>query len=155
MNLLPSLDAIQRHPVQSGLTALVVAYLILDMRTPGPLVTLVNSVLGKAALLTICVYLLMYSKNAILAVLMLLVVFKLIYNASGPYVGLGNLDQYAPSEEKKMSQFSAFNQFPYTLEQEVVKERVPLVQNSFELTPPSFSPELTELHGATPVNASN
>jgi hypothetical protein len=69
--------------------------------------------------------------------------------------GLGALQSYAPSEEKKMSQFSAFNQFPYTLEQEVVKKMAPIVHGSGNLTKPSYKPYLENLHDASPLNGSN
>jgi hypothetical protein len=54
-----------------------------------------------------------------------------------------------------MSQFTAFNQFPYTLEQEVVAKMAPIVRSGSSLTPPSYKPLLENLYDASPVNSSN
>ena len=57
----------------------------------------------------------------------------------------------------EMSQypFTKFNQFPYTLEQEVVKTMAPIVQSGSVLTKPSFKPFLETDHDASPINSSN
>jgi hypothetical protein len=65
------------------------------------------------------------------------------------------LQTYIPSEENKMNQFTAFNQFPYTLEQEVVKKMAPIVQSGSVLNSASYKPLLDNLHDASPVNASD
>jgi hypothetical protein len=51
-----------------------------------------------------------------------------------------------------MSQFSAFNQFPYTLEQEVVKKMAPIVRSGSTLSKPSYKPLLDNLYDASPIN---
>jgi hypothetical protein len=91
--------------------------------------------------------------NPILAVLAALVAFDLM-RRSNDSTGLGALSAYAPSEKKKMSQFSAFNQFPYTLEQEVVAKMAPIVRSGSSLSPPSYKPLLDNLHDASHLNAS-
>ena len=59
-----------------------------------------------------------------------------------------------PSEEKKESQFTAYNQFPYTLEQEIVKKMAPIHRMGgttlFE-SKPSYKPLLEDLHDASPI----
>ena len=69
--------------------------------------------------------------------------------------GLGALQKYAPSEVKKMSQFTAYNQFPYTLEQEIVKQMAPIVRSGTSMTPASYKPMLEDLHDASPLNGTN
>ena len=69
--------------------------------------------------------------------------------------GLDALQKYAPTEEKKASQFSAFNQFPYTLEQEVVAKMAPVMQSGSSITQASFKPILDDSHDASPINVSN
>jgi hypothetical protein len=92
--------------------------------------------------------------HPILAVLALFVAFDLI-RRSTLTTGLDALQKYAPTEEKKASQFSAFNQFPYTLEQEVVAKMAPVMQSGSSITQASFKPILDDLHDASPVNVSN
>lgn len=66
--------------------------------------------------------------------------------------GLDALQKYAPTENKKMSEFTAFNQFPYTLEQEVVKKMAPMVRSGSNLTQASYKPLLENLHDAVALN---
>jgi len=65
------------------------------------------------------------------------------------------VQKYIPSEETKMNQFTAFNQFPYTLEQEVVKKMAPIVQSGFVMNKASYNPLLDNLHDASPINAND
>jgi hypothetical protein len=62
------------------------------------------------------------------------------------------LDHYVPTEVKKETQLNAMNQFPYTLEQEVVKKMAPIRDNSDSSTQPSFSPVLDDTYDAAPIN---
>jgi hypothetical protein len=92
--------------------------------------------------------------NPILAVIALFVAFDMIRRSSvTQYNDL--IQTYIPSEENKMGQFTAFNQFPYTLEQEVVKKMAPIVQSGSVLTKASYHPMLDNLYDASPVNASD
>ena len=122
-------------------------------KTPQSIAGLINSLLGKIVLFIIVGYLFMYS-NPILAVLGLFVAFDLI-RRSTVATGIDALKRFAPTEEKKSSQFTAFNQFPYTLEQEVVKKMAPIVQSGSSLTPASYKPILENLYDASPINSSN
>jgi hypothetical protein len=89
--------------------------------------------------------------NPILAVLALFVAFDLLRRASET-TGIDALKRYLPTEEKKSSQFTAFNQYPYTLEQEVVKKMAPIVQNGSSLSKASYMPVLENLHDASVIN---
>ena len=89
--------------------------------------------------------------NPILAVLSLFVAFDLIRRSSLA-TGIDALQRFSPTEEKKASQFTAFNQFPYTLEQEVVKKMAPIVQTGSSLNKPSYKPLLDNLYDASPIN---
>jgi hypothetical protein len=89
--------------------------------------------------------------NPILAILALFVAFDLMRRSSVS-TGIDALKRYAPTEEKKSSQFSAFNQFPYTLEQEVVKKMAPIVQSGSSMTKASYKPLLDNLYDASPIN---
>jgi truncated hemoglobin YjbI len=73
--------------------------------------------------------------------------FDLIRRSSES-TGLDSLQKYVPTEEKKMSRFNAFNQFPYTLEQEMVAKMVPMRNSGSSITQSSFKPVLDDLHNA-------
>jgi hypothetical protein len=143
----------KEHMGELILVILFIIYLIMGYKTPEPVAGLVDSLGGKIVLFIIVIYLFMHC-NPILAVLALFVAFDLIRRSSVA-TGIDALKRYAPSEEKKSSQFTAFNQFPYTLEQEVVKKMAPIIQSSSSLTPPSYKPLLENLYDASPLNGSN
>jgi len=88
--------------------------------------------------------------HPVLAVIAAYVAYDLM-RRSTQTTGLSALQAYAPTEEKKMSQFTAFNQFPYTLEQEVVAKMAPLVRSGAPLMSASYKPVLEDQHDATPL----
>jgi len=141
----------KEHMGELILVIVFIIYLIMGYKTPESVANVVDTLAGKIVIFIIVMYLFMYS-NPILAVLALFVAFDLIRRSSAA-TGIDALQKYAPSEKKKSSQFTAFNQFPYTLEQEVVKKMAPIVQSGSSLSPASYKPLLDNTHDATPLNA--
>ena len=142
----------KEHMGEFVLVVLMIIYLILGLRTPDLIANMVDNVAGKVVIILAVIYLFMHA-NPILAVLAALVAFDLM-RRSNETTGLGALDEYGPSEQKKASQFTAFNQFPYTLEQEVVAKMAPIVRSGSSLTTASYKPLLDNLHDATPLTGS-
>lgn len=140
----------KEHMGQLILVILFIIYLIMGYKTPEPVAQMVDSLAGKIVIFIVVVYMFMHT-HPILAVLSLFVAFDLIRRSSAA-TGIDALQKYAPSEVKKSSQFSAFNQFPYTLEQEVVKKMAPIVQSGSTLSKPSYKPLLDNLYDASPIN---
>ena len=140
----------KEHMGQLVLVILFIIYLIMGYKTPEPIANMIDSLAGKIVIFIIVIYMFM-NTHPILAVLALFVAFDLIRRSSVT-TGIDALKRYAPSEEKKSSQFSAFNQFPYTLEQEVVKKMAPIVQSGSSLSKPSYKPLLENLYDASPIN---
>jgi hypothetical protein len=132
------------------LTLVFIIYLIMGYKTPEPVADVVDTLIGKAIIFVVVVSLFVYT-NPILAVLGLFVAFDLIRRSSA-VTGIDALKKYAPSEEKRSSQFSAFNQFPYTLEQEIVKKMAPIIQTSSTMTRASYSPMLENLYDAASLS---
>jgi hypothetical protein len=143
----------KKHMGELILVILMIIYLVMGLKTPEFIANMVDNTIGKLVIISVVIYLFMNS-NPILAVVAALVAFDLMRRSSDT-TGLGALAAYAPSEQKKMSQFTAFNQFPYTLEQEVVAKMAPIVRSGASITPPSFKPLLDNLHDASPLNGSN
>ena len=150
----------KEHMGELVLFILFVIYLVMGYPTPEPVAVVVNSFVGKIFLFFIVFYLFLY-KNPVLAVLSLFVLIDLIRRSS-----YYNTDMTTRIEQilnpgctdgPEMSQypFTAYNQFPYTLEQEVVKKMAPIVQSGSVLTQASFKPYLENDHDASPVNASD
>ena len=143
----------KEHRGELILTIIFIIYLILGYRTPQPVAFLVDNIVGKVVIFIIVIYMFLYM-NPILAVMALFVAFDLM-RRSTMTVSNDLIQSYIPSEENKMNQFTAFNQFPYTLEQEVVKKMAPIVQSGSVLKKASYKPMLEDLYGASPVNSSN
>ena len=142
-----NLSTQQKSEVVLGV--LFIIYLVLGLRTPDSLANFVETILGKLTLL-VFVGLLFWKNHPILAILGLVVALNLIYRSSA-VSGLDALQRYAPSEVKKSSQFTAFNQFPYTLEQEMVQKMAPAVNAGTSTTRASFKPALDDTHNASPL----
>lgn len=140
----------KEHRGEFILIILMIIYLIMGLRTPDIIANLIDNLIGKVVIILIVIYLFMHA-NPILAVLAALVAFDLMRRSSAS-TGIAALQQYAPSEKKKMSQFTAFNQFPYTLEQEVVSKMAPIVRSGSSLTQASYKPLLDNLYDAAPLN---
>ena len=143
----------KEHIGELSLVILFIIYLIMGLKTPEPLAEVVDTLVGKITIIIMVLYLFIHS-NPILAVLALFVGFDLIRRSSVA-TGIDALQKYAPTEKKKMSQFIAFNQFPYTLEQEVVAKMAPLMKSGSSLSTASYKPLLENLYDASPVNGSN
>jgi len=139
----------KEHMGELTLAILFIIYLIMGYKTPEPVATAIDSIVGKIVIILIVIYMFMHT-HPILAILALFVAFDLIRRSSVT-TGIDALQRYAPTEEKKISQFSAFNQFPYTLEQEVVKKMAPIVQSGSSLSKPSYKPLLENLYDASPL----
>ena len=143
----------KEHRGELILTVIFIIYLILGYKTPQSLAFLVDNLIGKIVIFIIVIYMFLY-KNPILAVITLFVAFDLMRRSSMT-VDNNLIQSYIPSEVNKMNQFTAFNQFPYTLEQEVVKKMAPIVQSGSVMKKASFRPMLENLYGASPLNSTN
>ena len=143
----------KEHMGELVLVVLFIIYLIMGLKTPEPVAGMVDTLVGKIAIFIIIIYLFMHA-NPILAVLDLFVGFDLIRRSSMA-TGIDALRRFAPSEEKKSSQFTAFNQFPYTLEQEVVAKMAPIMKSGSSLSQASYKPLLDNLYDASTLNGSN
>ncbi len=139
----------KEHMGEFILVILMIIYLVMGFKTPNMIANLIDNIIGKVVVILVVIYLFMHA-NPILAVVAALVAFDLM-RRSNETTGLGALQAYAPSEQKKMSQFTAFNQFPYTLEQEVVAKMAPIVRSGSSLSSASYKPLLDNLHDASPL----
>ena len=136
------------------LAVLLVIYLIMGYDTPQPVAEVIDTLPGKLALLFFVVYMFL-NCGSILAVLSLLVAFDLIRRSSSTQMGSTTAKKFQPSETNKSAQFTAFNQFPYTLEQEIVTKMVPTFSPGSSLSPPSFKHILENLHDASNLGSSD
>jgi hypothetical protein len=140
----------KKNMPQLVLSVLFVIYLVMGYKMPDGVAGLVDSTVGKIVIGLIALMLFAYS-NPILGVLALLVAYQMIRTASIK-TGIAGLEEYYPTEQKKWSPFTPAHQFPYTLEQEVVKNMTTQKFNTEYVKAP-FRPTLVDTHDASPISA--
>ena len=139
----------KKNMPETILTILFVIYLVMGYKMPEGVATMIDSTIGKIVVVLVALMLFAYS-NPILGVLALLVAYQLIKGASVK-TGMAALEEYYPTEAKKWSPFTPTHQFPYTLEQEVVKNMTTQKFNTEYVKAP-FKPTLDDTHDAAPIS---
>jgi hypothetical protein len=134
----------KRH--EAILVVLFVIYIISNFSTPTTIAPYIDNIYGHIVVIILAIYLFVHN-NAIVGVLSILAAYELIRRSSNT-TGSYGLKQFLPSEQKKNQQYSAFNKFPLTLEEEVVRNMVPLVGGS-PMTNPKYKPILEPDYGAS------
>jgi hypothetical protein len=132
------------------LCILFIVYLILGAKVPSSLASVIDTVYGKVIIVVIAIILFINS-NPILGIIGFVVAFELL-RRSTISTGSDALEKYLPTEKKKTSQLNAMNQFPYTLEQEIIKKMAPITTEPSTQTNPEFHPILDNLYDAAPIS---
>jgi hypothetical protein len=127
------------------LAGLFIVYLVADLKPPNAIAHLIDSNIGKIIIVLSAMALFAYT-NPLLGVLGLLVAYQLIRGAA-VQTGNAGLEEYAPTEEKKWSIYSPPPKFPYTLEQEIVKNMTTEKFNTEYVKAP-YRPTLDDTHDA-------
>ena len=140
----------KKHMPEHYYAALFIIYLVMGYQVPDGVACMIDSTLGKIIVLLVALMLFAYS-NPVLGVLALLVAYQMIKGASIK-TGMAGLEEYYPTEAKKWSPFTPTHQFPYTLEQEVVKHMTTQKFNTEYVKAP-FRPTLDDTHDASPLTA--
>jgi hypothetical protein len=139
----------KRHTPDLVLSVLFFIYLVLGLKVPDSFAFVIDSTIGKIIIALSALMLFAYS-NPILGVLSLLVAYQLIKGAS-TITGMAGLDEYNPTESKKWTPFAERHQFPYTLEQEMVKKMTTQKFNTEYVKAP-YRPVLEDTHDAEHIS---
>jgi len=134
---------------QIVLCIILILYLIMDYKTPEPLAGWVDSMVGKIIVVGLSLVLFACT-NPVLGLIGFFVAYELI-RRSAVTTGTDALAKYLPTEKKKQTNLTMYNQFPYTLEQEVVHKMAPLCMSN-PLRDPSFKPDQSQTFHAAPVD---
>lgn len=128
---------------------LFIIFLLSSFEIPYNLATLVDSKLGIVIIIFVLL-LLLCCANPIVAILGFLTAYELIKRSSVKS-GNNNLEKYYPVQEKKWSPYNIHNQFPITLEQEVVSKMTKTPLNPIP-SKSSYMPVLENDYGASPIH---
>jgi len=154
---------------QTILGLLFIIYLIGGYKTPAPLAEIIDTTPGKL-ILAIVSFSFFLSVHPLLGILGFVVAYEIVRRSIGSKTAAVI---YMPSERKKARQMASFNenegklaafnegnlnennQFPYTLEQEVVSKMAPMKPTSIITSPPSFTPNPEKTYDAAMVQDTN
>ena len=140
----------KKNVPQLILTILFILYLVFGYKIPSGIAEKIDTMTGKIVISILALLLFAYS-NPILGILGLVTAYELI-KGSSVTTGSAVLAKYYPTEEKKWTPFTAENQFPYTLEQEIVSKMAPVRNADSVNTQASFKPILDDTYDAAPIN---
>ena len=126
------------------LTILLCVFIVFDIQVPDALANMVDNPIGKIAVAALALCLL--SMNTLVGVIGLVAAYVLIQR-SADTTGTQAEKDYVPSEAKKNIVLSAMNQFPMTVEEEVIAKMLPMA-NQVDLSEAEFKPVLGDTHNA-------
>jgi hypothetical protein len=132
------------------LTVLIILYIVLNVPTPHSIAPYIDTPLGNIVVAVIALSLFTHS-HAVVGVLGLFAAYVLIRRSGAN--GSTAIEAYVPSEKRKSEELSSLNQFPVTLEEQMVALRAPLADTAVGSATSSFHPnqlDQTSL-GYTPV----
>ena len=128
-------------------SALLVLYIVFNVKTTPVLADIISNPFGFLVVVASSVYL--FSKTTpLLGVLILIAAYEFIVR-SNKASGVILMNNYLPSEKKKVNMMQTLNQIPRTLEEDMVSVMAPITRD-FNIGTPSFKPVMD-----TSLNTSN
>lgn len=125
-------------------------YIIFDIRTPQVLAEFVDSNLLVKIIAIIIVFTSYFYIKPVIFVLLLVAFWEFIKRAKKTNQ-FKPVYKYLPTYDKKDKTLNALNQFPHTLEEEMVSTMAPLVRHSL-IGDPSYLPILDNDGFAAPID---
>ena len=124
------------------LATLLIIFIVSDVQVPDMVAELVDTALGK--IIVAMVALSLFGAHPVVGAIGLVAAYQLVIRSEGHYA----MTTYMPSEKRKSEVLSIINQFPTTVEEEVIANQIPYV---FKHTSSGNSPYKgvqDKLHGA-------
>ena len=139
----------KKHMHYYLLSLMMILFIIFPVQVPSELGNLVDSMLGKIVIVIVVINL--FVAHPVVGAVGAVAAYELIKRSAG-MAGAGStmLKQFVPSEEKKTGNLSIYNQFPVTVEEMVIKSKVPYTFNMSigNLSSASYKPILGDTHEA-------
>jgi hypothetical protein len=128
------------------LAVLLIIFIVSDVQVPGIMGELIDTILGK--ILVVMGALSLFAAHPVVGAIGLVAAYQLIMRSQG----LQSAAIYIPSEIKKSRVLTAMNQFPVTVEEEVIAKQIPYVfkRNSQGNSP--YKGVQDKLHGAAKLS---
>ena len=138
------LNSLTRDKHSLILCLLLSCFVVFDIEIPLVLAEVIDNPIGKigVAALALCIL----SQNTLVGVVAIVAAYVLIQRSEGKTGSYGERN-FLPSENKKLSHLNAMNQFPITLEEEMISTMLPMNRN-MDLSESEFKPVLADNHDA-------
>jgi hypothetical protein len=134
------------------LSLVMILFIVFPVEIPSELGGMLDSMLGK--LIIVVLVLNLFMAHPVVGAIGAVAAYELIRRSSG-MAGIGStmMKQYVPSEKKRTASLNSFNQFPITVEEMVVKSKVPYTFNMSlgDIDNATFKPILGDTHEAEDV----
>ena len=124
------------------LATLLIIFIVSDVRIPSVVGEMVDNVLGK--IVVVMVALSLFGAHPVVGSIALVAAYQLIVRSEGHSA----LALYMPSEQKKTRALNAMNQFPVTIEEEVIAKQIPYVFKKHAAGNSPYKGVQDKLHGA-------
>ena len=124
--------------MQNAIIALLIVFVVFQIPVPQGVSSMVATLPGMSVLFIVAVCTFYY--NPLVGIVSLIAIYELLRRSGVDLFDMSS--KYIPSEEKKEKELTAMNEFPMTLEEEVVSSMVPMEHES--LGAPSYKPVLED-----------
>lgn len=117
----------KRHYHYYVLVLVLAVFIVLPVQIPHEMASLVDTTIGKAVIIVLVINLLML--HPVLGSISAVAAYELIRRSSGTKYYKYVSNPYLPSERKRARKLKSYNQFPLTVEELVIRDKIPYTFN--------------------------
>jgi hypothetical protein len=149
MKTLKELNKLIGSKEQAVLAIILIIFILGDISAPAPLANMIDSVTGNiiVGILALSVFV---NGHPLLGMLALVASYMLV-KRSGHMPGFRKSIERESTENSKVMDFSKYNDYPVSLEEEIVDQMAPLVKHK-PAPNSNYQPVLSKLHLAAPID---
>ena len=132
--------SVKMQTIEYVFIALLILFILTDVKLPSTIGQYVDTTIGSVILISGAVYIFHIQK--VLGAVAIIAAVEILRRTNG----IRAIKQFVPSELKRSINLSSWNQFPITLEEEIVRDQLPVVNKIYSR--PSFKPKLANIQDA-------
>ena len=132
--------SVKMQTIEYVFIALLILFILTDVKLPPTIGQYVDTTIGSVILISGAVYIFHIQK--VLGAVAIIAAVEILRRTNG----IRDIKQFVPSELKRSIHLSTWNQFPITLEEEIVRDQLPVVNKIH--SGPSFKPKLANIQNA-------
>jgi len=133
------------------LSLILCLFIIFPVEIPSEVARIINSVLGKVVIVILVLNLFM--ANYVAGTVAIVAAYELVRRSESANVTSGGLSRkYIPTERVKTGNLNAINQFPVTVEEIVIQQKIPYTFNLSTNPGSPYLPTPDDTHDAEALN---